>query len=164
MFRSPAGRPPWRHGLPSNGRDQPRGPPSEPRPTRAALTSDPAVLKRRRLEAGPEHWELHAAVGRAPPTGRSLAGPTPTQEIQLLAELSSSGAPVCKLLEDITLARARAALATSTTSHRRMISWACSILGEMPGVAGGLERLAHSRARAVARGSEFLLAASSERH
>ena len=134
MFRSPAGRPPWRHGLHSSGRDQPRGvPPSEPRPARAALTSDPAGLKRRRLDA---HWELHAAVGRAPPAGRSFAGPTPTQEIQLLAELTASGACVEQLLEDITLARARAALATSTNSsyasHRRMISWACSVLGEMP--------------------------------
>ena len=137
MFRSPAGRPPWRHGLHCSGRDQPRGvPPSEPRPARAALTSDPAGLKRRRLDATPAHWELHAAVGRAPPAGRSFAGPTPTQEIQLLAELTASGACVEQLLEDITLARARAALATSTNSsyasHRRMISWACSVLGEMP--------------------------------
>ena len=128
MFRSPAGRPPWRHGLHSSGRDQPRA--------RAALTSDPAGLKRRRLDGTSAHWELHAAVGRAPPAGRSFAGPTPTQEIQLLAELTASGACVEQLLEDITLARARAALATSTNSsyasHRRMISWACSVLGEMP--------------------------------
>ena len=74
MFRSPAGRPPWRHGLHSSGRDQPRGvPPSEPRPARAALTSDPAGLKRRRLDAPTGSYMLLSAG--LLPQGAALRGP-----------------------------------------------------------------------------------------
>ena len=137
MFRPPPGHPPWRHGGRVR-RDQPRGvPPRLPAPS-AAGGSAPSVpaTKRRKLEQAPGYTELHAAVGRPVPSRRSPAGPTPTQEINLLAELSQAGTPVHQLLDDIALSRARAALAresrSSYASHVRMISWACSLLGEMP--------------------------------
>ena len=139
MFRVPVGPPPWQtackaHGL---GRDQPRGvPPKLQAASDEGGATRPPPPKRTRLEAAPGYTELHAAVGRLPPQGRSAAGPTPTQEINLLADLTKSGVAVNQLLDDIALARARAALAKATSSsyasHVRMISWACSCLGELP--------------------------------
>ena len=80
--------------------------------------------------------ELHSAVGVAAPVGRSLAGPTPTQEIHLLSSLRSSGVQIGEVLDNVAAARARASLAprsmTSYASNCRMIEWACAELGAAP--------------------------------
>ena len=69
------------------------------------------ATERSKLDQAPGYTEFHAAVGRPVPSGRSSAGPTPTQEINLLAELAQAGAPVHQLLDDIALSRAWASLA-----------------------------------------------------
>ena len=80
--------------------------------------------------------ELHAAAGCSPPQGRSTAGPTPTQELELLARMVDSGNDIRNLLDEVAAGRARAALAHSSrgtyASHCRVIDWACSIVGESP--------------------------------
>ena len=83
--------------------------------------------------------EVHAAVGRTPPAGRTDAGPSPKQEIQLIQSLLDEGMPVAKvehLLDSVAASRARAAVGPGSgptyASHQRMIEWACSLFGAPP--------------------------------
>lgn len=83
--------------------------------------------------------ELHSAVGRAAPPGRTAAGPSPRQEVLLLQSLREDGLPQARLeqlLDHVATNRAHAAIGPGSgptyASHQRMIEWACTLLGAAP--------------------------------
>lgn len=115
----------------------------------AALAAPDGSIQRRmavwRLEkslrsiSGKLPLEIHAVMGVRPPVGRTEAGPSPRQEIELLERLKAGGMPQSSLLhfvDHVAASRARAAVGPGSgptfASHQRMIQWACSLFDEPP--------------------------------
>ena len=83
--------------------------------------------------------ELHSAIGRTPPEGRTAAGPSPRQELLCLEALRLEGITseaLGSIVDNIAMNRARAAVGpgsgTTYASHQRMIEWACGLFGMPP--------------------------------
>ena len=76
--------------------------------------------------------ELHAAVGRSPPMGRTAAGPSPRQELLCLESLLLEGVPITEIgamVDNLAMNRARAAVGPGS-DMRHFRCCACARLGK----------------------------------